>query len=206
MSNTECTVQGCTNRPRAKTLCSKHYEKALLATAGPCSFKDCDKPSRKKGLCESHYRRALLRIKPPCTVEGCLSPQIAKGICEKHRSRLRRSNPVANEAKNAYARAYRKLHLREAQHSDLMHTHGISLDDYELMVKQQNNKCAICEEPETVKKPDGEPRNLAVDHCHGRDLIRGLLCSACNMALGGFKDDPKLLRLALDYLLKDALE
>jgi recombination endonuclease VII len=50
--------------------------------------------------------------------------------------------------------------------------------------------CAIC---------SGRHR-LSVDHCHKTDEVRGYLCGYCNPALGSFKDDPKLLRRAADYL------
>jgi hypothetical protein len=51
---------------------------------------------------------------------------------------------------------------------------------------------------------------FAVDHdhscCPGRKAcgkcIRGLLCANCNQGLGKFKDDPKLLRNAIDYLAR----
>jgi hypothetical protein len=34
--------------------------------------------------------------------------------------------------------------------------------------------------------------------------FRGLLCAACNTALGKFKDDPKILVAAIDYLIRTA--
>lgn len=40
----------------------------------------------------------------------------------------------------------------------------------------------------------------------GRHLteVRGLLCNPCNLALGMFKDDPKVLVKALKYLTERA--
>lgn len=61
------------------------------------------------------------------------------------------------------------------------------------MLERQGGVCAICKE---------KPKNgrLAIDHLHGTDKVRGLLCSPCNTALGLFKDDPERLAAAIEYL------
>jgi hypothetical protein len=43
---------------------------------------------------------------------------------------------------------------------------------------------------------------LALDHDHSTGKIRGLLCMACNTALGKFKDDTSILQRAIEYLRK----
>ncbi len=66
-------------------------------------------------------------------------------------------------------------------------------DEYEAMLEAQGGVCAICKQ-----KPKASP--LAVDHIHGTDEVRGLLCNLCNPALGLFKDDPERLEAAIKYL------
>src|SRR5438034_11558095 len=66
-------------------------------------------------------------------------------------------------------------------------------DEYEAMLEAQVGVCAICKE-----KPKGS--RLAVDHVHGTDQVRGLLCNLCNPALGLFKDDTGRLKAAIEYL------
>jgi hypothetical protein len=70
------------------------------------------------------------------------------------------------------------------------------------MHDSQGGVCKICAKPETAKKhkDTSEPRSLAVDHCHVEGHVRGLLCTACNTALGKFNDDASALRRAADYL------
>ena len=77
----------------------------------------------------------------------------------------------------------------------------ITTDDYFEMHKKQNGVCAICEENEkAISHRSGHIMRLAVDHCHTTGKIRGLLCSACNKSLGGFKDSAELLNKAINYL------
>ena len=56
-------------------------------------------------------------------------------------------------------------------------------------------KCDIC------GRMKGK-RNHALDHDHKTGKFRGVLCAACNMGLGMFKDDTRILALAIDYLEK----
>lgn len=89
----------------------------------------------------------------------------------------------------------RKLHWK------LMGAYGISIEEYETLNTKQNGLCAICKQPQRpVRKNNRMITRLAVDHNHATKENRGLLCSDCNPALGGFKDSPKLLRTAAEYL------
>lgn len=81
----------------------------------------------------------------------------------------------------------------------LQYNYGINEAQYELMLKAQNDVCAICKQPETAIK-QGNIKKLAVDHCHKTRKIRGLLCNKCNTGLGGFKDNLELLEKAAQYL------
>ena len=44
-----------------------------------------------------------------------------------------------------------------------------------------------------------------LDHCHKTGKFRGWLCQSCNIALGNFEDDPKILKKAISYLIGDKL-
>ena len=72
---------------------------------------------------------------------------------------------------------------------------GITLADYERMLEEQSGGCAICRA--TVSSNGSR---LAVDHCHSTGTVRGVLCLSCNHGLGRFKDDPRRLRRAAEYL------
>lgn len=70
---------------------------------------------------------------------------------------------------------------------------GMEDGEYQRRLDEQGGVCAICRFPCT--------RELAVDHCHKTGVVRGLLCSGCNTALGRFHDDPRMLLRAAKYLL-----
>lgn len=78
---------------------------------------------------------------------------------------------------------------------------GLQIGKYDALLDKQNNMCAICNKPEILQCSDGTIQALQADHDHKTNKIRGLLCSRCNRGLGHFKDDPNLIKTALDYLL-----
>jgi hypothetical protein len=50
--------------------------------------------------------------------------------------------------------------------------------------------CPIC----------GEEKKLVNDHEHGKTVLRGKICRACNVGLGMFRDSVEFLRRAINYL------
>jgi hypothetical protein len=60
-----------------------------------------------------------------------------------------------------------------------------------LLREAQRFRCAICR---------AQPPRLIVDHCHVSGYVRGLLCQACNQAIGFFRDQPDTMRAAAAYV------
>ena len=75
----------------------------------------------------------------------------------------------------------------------------ITTEEYNEMLANQNNSCAICGTESTRNK---SYKFFPVDHCHETGKVRALLCDYCNVGLGRFEDDPERLRKAADYLEK----
>lgn len=88
------------------------------------------------------------------------------------------------------------------KNSFIKSTYGITLIEYEAMLEAQGGVCAICGEKETRKNRYTGICRLHIDHDHKTGEVRGLLCSSCNFALGGFRDDPEILIKAMKYLIK----
>lgn len=76
----------------------------------------------------------------------------------------------------------------------LQRTYGITLSEYNKVLKAQGNACGICKKEHIAGKP-----RLAVDHDHVTGELRGLLCWGCNRKLGVFLDDVGHLEAAYYY-------
>lgn len=88
----------------------------------------------------------------------------------------------------------RELELRQRRHRHLMSKYKISLEDYEILLAEQDNSCFIC-------KKIGK-QSLAVDHNHNTGAVRGLLCNNCNTGLGNLRESIDNLERAIKYLKK----
>lgn len=111
-----------------------------------------------------------------CPDRGELMPREAfsgSGYCKPcHNRRTRESF-----ARNGGARRY---HLRQKYRLDLP----------DIMLAAQDGLCAAWREAPATD----------VDHDHRTGQVRALLCSACNTALGKFRDDADLIEAAIAYL------
>lgn len=117
--------------------------------------------------------------------------QIRKDFYQRHKERLK-----------AEINEYRRANPTIRRNTQLKTWYGITLDDYNRILAEQGNCCAIC------RKPAPEPvigRRFHLDHDHSTNVIRGILCTHCNQGLGYFTDDEVKLMAAIKYLRKNVL-
>lgn len=113
-----------------------------------------------------------------------------------------KANPERKAALNAKHASTRSAYYadpkRRAAYRDrwLQKTYGITAREYDDLLAKQSGVCAICSQPERGKRN----RYLAVDHCHRTGVVRGLLCTHCNRALGLFGDSQSVLANAISYV------
>ena len=74
--------------------------------------------------------------------------------------------------------------------------YGLTVEQYDAMLMEQNYVCAICNKSEKSSTRGV----LFIDHDHKTDKVRGLLCDSCNRGLGYFYDNTSFLRNAIKYL------
>ena len=93
-----------------------------------------------------------------------------------------------------------KKNKKIAQRTKNLLKRGLTPDDYELELRNQNYVCAVCYKPETAVTKNGSVKLLSVDHNHETGCYRGLLCQKCNTGLGQFQDEITILKQAIQYL------
>lgn len=115
----------------------------------------------------------------------------------------RMSDPGYRERENSYQRDYQME--RRKQNPQIRRNHhalyGLTLGAYDHLVMLQCGACAICghvpgEDPEASP----QTRTLVVDHDHASGMVRGLLCTRCNLMCGQGGDSPGRLETAAKYL------
>ncbi|TDO68843.1 recombination endonuclease VII [Flavobacterium chryseum] len=155
-----------------------------------------EEPFRNKREAESAYTTHIQNSLPICNSckEKKTVREMSKScetICKK--CSTKRAKQWSLDNPNEWERQRRKSHLKKK--------YGITIAEYDQIVLDQNNSCAIC----FGNLVDSRGFRPHVDHCHNTGIVRGVLCGDCNKALGGFKDDINRIKNAYNYLLKSKL-
>lgn len=75
-----------------------------------------------------------------------------------------------------------KVRTAEWYHRKNLRKYGLTAEDYENILRKQDDKCAICrKERKTVN------RKWTFDHDHATGFFRGFLCITCNANLGWYE-------------------
>ena len=86
---------------------------------------------------------------------------------------------------------------------NLRHSYGITLQEYNQMLTNQDSKCATCGTTEPGGRKSGRGGGadvFVVDHCHKTGEVRGLLCHSCNRSMGLLGDNVSILSEMIKYL------
>ena len=161
-----------------------------------CSVENCLSENKVVGsvvgkLCSLHYQRFYkhgdpLKVKlHKAQKEGdttpymCRTCKIVKSFDQFYVSEKRRKTEC-KECSNAKYKLVgtAKRRTPEAKRTRLVahlkRNYNLSIEEYDLMCKEQDNKCYLCKRG--VK--------LCVDHDHATGKVRHLLCAKCNSFLG----------------------
>jgi Recombination endonuclease VII len=121
---------------------------------------------------------------------------------ERHSEMTKNWRKENRESYRVTARNWYHNNPQKTKNTIIKKKYGISLEDYDILFTACGGVCEICGEPETAKHQNGSVKMLAVDHDHETDMVRGLLCSRCNTAIGLLRDRVDLLFTAAEYLIQ----
>src|SRR6266496_2487695 len=184
--------------------------RAMTMAKRNCSMPGCPRPHKAHGLCGTHLYRSAKGLNPTapvrqyerggvCKLEGCDEPRSrgttgSADYCPMHRMRAQRDGSVRGPDRERasageaiwnvpeYRRRYRWLK-----------DYGLTPEEFDTLLASQDGRCAICRSETPKSRRNG---TWCVDHDHETGRIRGLLCTACNRALGLFGDDLVVLEAA----------
>ena len=109
-------------------------------------------------------------------------------------NRCNKTLPITEFYKNSNTKNGRLGCCKECHiHDTKMRKYGLSSTEYNKLMSKTN--CDLC------NREFDSSRNKHIDHCHTTNVVRGVLCRQCNLALGHVKDDVSLLRRMINYIL-----
>jgi uncharacterized Zn finger protein (UPF0148 family) len=118
---------------------------------------------------------------------------------EDQRRRAREWHHANKDRASERNKAYRAA-KPEIQLASQLRKYGLTLEDYEAMLKAQNGLCRICR----TENRSSKRSRLDIDHHHRTGKVRALLCNKCNRLLSNANDDTHILLSAIQYLEETA--
>ena len=210
-------------------LCQRHYTRLrrhgdplawVKPTRGVCSLDGCERPHCAVGLCTTHYRRSrkssVVRSRQPCaTCGGAIgegrSPLTVycSPSCRAASKNARVENrPVRGRAEVCEvcgellpdgshrrmvlcsAECRKEQRRRVARRAWLWNLYGLTSEDYDRILARQGGGCAGC----------GRKDRLCVDHDKATGVVRGVLCSSCNIGIGWLGHNVDRMERLVSYL------
>ena len=149
--------------------------------------KTCTSCKVEKSLSE-FYKSKVNKDGFSCICSSCLRERNMANYHKKNKE-----NPdFQKERYKRYKENYAHRDRDKVKNSWLKRRYGITLDDYNYMLQEQEGQCAICGKKQI--------ESLYVDHSHITGEVRGLLCHKCNSVLGYVNDDVNILAKSINYL------
>lgn len=206
-----CSVDACERTHYGRGYCNMHHQRWSkygdplsdgTRARGACGFQGCMRPHAAKGLCKAHWQQgyegrqlAPLSARDAGMVRDDQGRKFCRG-CDLWRG-VDQFSRNKNNLDGLMGRCRSCVHLQYVKR-----TYGITRAEYKEMLEAQGGGCAICGQA----NPDG--RVLVVDHDHSccptqktcGKCVRGLLCTVCNMYLGGLGEDIGRLAAMIGYL------
>ena len=184
LTKMKCLVDYCVEVERTKGYCGRHYtslwrngsavvvDVVAFPTSPNLNIKFCTKCLNPKPLDSFHIRERGGKSRVDGACKQCISGQTVD--YRKNRQPVE----VTQKLRRSSAISKAKKNYGED-----------ALEIQERILSGEG--CEVC---------GGYTKKMAIDHCHDSGLVRGLLCSKCNTALGLADDSIERLQAMISYL------
>ena len=183
--------------------------KKRLYNISPIDYEKLLEKKNKCNICKTPYngKRPFTPCIDHCHKSGiirgllCFNCNSALGFFNDNTNLIEKAIKWLSRNKDKYTpkkphTKYSPTKLDYNREYNLIFKYGISLKEKEEILKEQNNRCGVCNK----KFSDKYPLIPCIDHCHNTGIIRGILCKKCNLGLGLFKDNTENLKNAQLWL------
>jgi 5-methylcytosine-specific restriction endonuclease McrA len=131
-------------------------------------------------------------------LQFCPLCQNSKLLMEFHASTRGKSGGYCIECKRKKNRQHYLAHPGDRTDTHRQRTYGVSPEDYEAMMLEQERSCGICKRPFEGMAS----RSIHIDHDHQTGAVRGILCQNCNNGAALLLDNPDLILEACCYIAR----
>lgn len=100
------------------------------------------------------------------------------------------------ESRKEYQQKWRDSNKEKIKESFIKYRYKVTIEEVNSIFENQGMCCAICGTDTPTKK------GWCIDHCHNTGLVRGVLCSKCNTAIGLLDENIDTMTSAIEYIIK----
>ena len=200
--NSICRIKSCSKtREKESTLCGMHRWRWKKYNSYDLPAKIMN-PEGILKICKIHGELGLEEVYKSKSSSG-YRIWICK-VCklESNKRHLKKNPEQTKKRRGQYEKGRKKYDESSESYNSIVYRlknkFNLTLEQYETMINNQNNLCAICKEEETSKRR----RKLVIDHCHNTGKVRALLCNFCNVILGMSKESIPRLEACIQYITK----
>lgn len=171
-------------------LCVNGHDSPKYTRGGRCVFCTMEHNAKKKG--QKFYGfspRAVANFTRKKAIEGQERTYVPSRPCKNGHS-LRYTG--SNNCVTCHQISSDKRKDR-CRNSRIEKIYGVNQEQYSQILLSQDNKCKIC-------FSEYNKKSFHIDHCHSSGIVRGILCSKCNQAIGLFKENTDVMLRAIEYI------
>ena len=166
-------------------------KKALYRDINGIIEKQCTKCGKWFPNTEEHF------YKLKCVCKICLKEQ-RKIYRDNNKEKIKQYEKMYTIKNKEKQRKKDKLYYANNKEKErerkFKQKYNLSLDEYNAMLKNQDNKCLICGNELKDKQ------KIHIDHCHKTGKVRGILCARCNTRLELVENHPEIIQSMFTYL------